>query len=79
MMCFPVPSSAPLNLVINREGDTTILVTWSAPDVSKRNGEIIGYMVRLSSGYSSYIPLCKDHTKCGYKLCYVKTELKAWV
>ncbi|XP_052285916.1 roundabout homolog 2-like isoform X6 [Dreissena polymorpha] len=44
-----VPSSAPLNLVINREGDTTILVTWSAPDVSKRNGEIIGYMIKCLS------------------------------
>ncbi|XP_052804900.1 roundabout homolog 2-like isoform X2 [Mya arenaria] len=44
-----VPSSPPGNVVVEREGDSVIIVTWAPPDRAHRHGKITGYKIKCMS------------------------------
>ncbi|KAK3587014.1 hypothetical protein CHS0354_016993 [Potamilus streckersoni] len=44
-----VPSGVPLDIVVQRESDSRIVVRWSPPEFHEQNGKIIAYQIKCLS------------------------------
>ncbi|KAL3887349.1 hypothetical protein ACJMK2_027291, partial [Sinanodonta woodiana] len=44
-----VPSGVPLDIVVQRESDSKIVVRWSPPEFHEQNGKIIAYQIKCMS------------------------------
>ena len=53
---FTAPSGVPLNVTVEVESSTRILISWQPPEELKQNGNITSYKVQINSTVPSIQP-----------------------